>query len=291
MFGYVRTDIPNLYIKDSVLYRAMYCGLCKSIGGKCGQCGRLALNYDLTFLSALFHNLTGTDVTIERKRCIMHWFIPREIVKRDEITDRIACLNIILAYHKFGDDIIDSGRGRGKRAFFKKAYKRAVKAEPKLDEITARNYKALLNYERSAGDSIDIAADFFGQMLKQLTEELLGEQYNETVGALGYNLGKWIYLIDALDDFDKDKKKNQYNPFVLSYPEIATREELVEKKESELSFIFGVVLQDIASQAKMLDYKFNHDLTDNILYKGLGLKTRQIMKSEKKSVKSKRDAF
>ena len=50
MFGYVTTDNPNLYIKDLGLYKALYCGLCKSIGATCGQMARLTLTYDLTFL-------------------------------------------------------------------------------------------------------------------------------------------------------------------------------------------------------------------------------------------------
>lgn len=59
MFGYVKTDFPNLYVKDTVLYKAMYCGLCKGIGRTCGQKGRFLLNYDLTFLSVFMHNVLG----------------------------------------------------------------------------------------------------------------------------------------------------------------------------------------------------------------------------------------
>ena len=51
-----------MYVKDGVLYKALYCGLCKSIGGSCGQRARFALSYDMTFLSALLHNIKGTDV-------------------------------------------------------------------------------------------------------------------------------------------------------------------------------------------------------------------------------------
>ena len=58
MFGYVRYDIPNLYIKDFMLYKAMYCGLCKGIGASCGQMARVGLTYDVTFLSIILHNMT-----------------------------------------------------------------------------------------------------------------------------------------------------------------------------------------------------------------------------------------
>ena len=37
MFGYVKTDFPNMYMKDNILYKAMYCGLCTGIGKSCGH--------------------------------------------------------------------------------------------------------------------------------------------------------------------------------------------------------------------------------------------------------------
>ena len=59
MFGYVRYDLPNLFVKDVMLYKSLYCGLCKGIGASCGQAARMGLSYDVTFLSALLHNIAG----------------------------------------------------------------------------------------------------------------------------------------------------------------------------------------------------------------------------------------
>ena len=70
MFGYVRYDLPNLCIKDFMLYKALYCGLCKSIGAACGQRARLSLTYDVTFLSALLHNMTGTDIRVNSRTAL-----------------------------------------------------------------------------------------------------------------------------------------------------------------------------------------------------------------------------
>ena len=72
MFGYVRADTPYLYIKDDELYRAMYCGVCKGIGQVCGQCARMGLSYDVTFLSVILHNIAGIDVKIEKSHCLTH---------------------------------------------------------------------------------------------------------------------------------------------------------------------------------------------------------------------------
>lgn len=159
MFGYVKTDYPNMFVKDTVLYKAAYCGLCKSIGKTCGTSGRFLLNYDLTFFSVLLHNLSDADMKIERKRCIIHPIVKRPVASNDALTDRIAALNVILARYKLNDNIIDSGRGRLKRAFFARAYKRAKKAEPKLDETVKTRYEELLRLERADCDSIDMSAD------------------------------------------------------------------------------------------------------------------------------------
>ena len=83
MFGYIKPETPYLYIKDDTLYKALYCGVCKSIGGQCGQVARFALTYDVAFFSALTHNMAGEDVKIEPKRCVAHWIKKRPIAKRE----------------------------------------------------------------------------------------------------------------------------------------------------------------------------------------------------------------
>ena len=101
MFGYIKSDFPNLYVKDVRLYKAMYCGLCKGIGKVCGTNGRFALSYDLAFLSILVHNLTNQDVNIEDQNCIIHPIAKRPIAIVDKITEAIA-LRHIIAWRKSG---------------------------------------------------------------------------------------------------------------------------------------------------------------------------------------------
>lgn len=71
MFGYISPDTPYLFKKDEILYKALYCGLCKGIGAGCGQVARTALQYDMAFASALVHNIRGEDVKIKR-RAVRH---------------------------------------------------------------------------------------------------------------------------------------------------------------------------------------------------------------------------
>ena len=281
MFGYVKTDFAHLYVKDTILYKAMYCGLCKGIGRCCGQKGRLVLNYDLTFLSVLLHNLANLDVKIEKQRCIMHHVRKKPVAKPDELTERIGALNVILAHYKLNDDVLDNNKGRFKRAFFNSSYKKAKKKEPELDAIVKRRYSELIKYEKEQCDSVDIIADPFGNMMQDVVELLLKKNCTAEVKELSYNLGKWIYLIDALDDFDKDKKKGNYNVFINAYNEVNDKETLIKEKGADLIVVFSAVLNRIGELSTKLNYKFNHDLTDNVLQRGLGFQTKTIMENKR----------
>ena len=280
MFGYVKTDVPNTYVKDTILYKAMYCGLCKGLGNVCGQKSRFLLNYDLTFLSLLIHNVMGVDVKIEKQRCVIHQIRKRPIAIPDELTKRIACLNVLLAYYKVCDDVIDNNKGKLKRKIFYKAYKKAKLNEPEIDNIIRERYKELLQYEKKAIDSIDYVSDPFGKMMQEIVSVLLSNETSEEILSLSYGIGKWIYLIDAIDDYDKDVKNNNYNVFKFAYPSIKTKENLIKDKQQDLMCIFGAILSDIALNAKNINYKFNHDLIDNILYRGLVLQTKTVMENK-----------
>lgn len=281
MFGYVKTNTPYVYMKDNILYKAMYCGLCKGIGKCCGQKGRLCLSYDLTFLSLFSHNVLGQDVKVNKERCVIHHIVKRPVATPDEITQKVGALNVIMAYHKLNDDVIDQGRGRLKRSFFKSSYKRAKKFQPEFDLIVDKWYKELLKLEQKGETSIDVVCDPFGQMMAEVTKVLLGDKFNQNIYDLCYHLGKWVYLIDALDDYDKDLKNNNYNVFHKSFDKQQTKEDFIKKFGHELINVFGGVLSVIGECSNKTEYKFNHDLIDNILLSGLREQTKIILENKK----------
>ncbi len=280
MFGYVKSDVPNMYVKDTVLYKALYCGLCKGIGKTCGTKARFTLSYDLAFLSALLHNVTGKDVKVEKQHCVIHPITKRPIAEVDELTRRLATLNVILAYYKTEDAVTDREGGRFKRAIFKSSYKKAKKLEPEMDEIVKKRYAELRKIELDGVDSIDISADPFGNIIKDLSKLLAGEDYTEELGELCYNLGKWVYLIDALDDYDKDVKKKSFNVFVNLF-KCENKQQLISEKGQEIIACLSPSLMKMGELSTKINYKFNHDLCDNILQRGLISETKRIMENKK----------
>jgi hypothetical protein len=77
------------------------------------------------------------------------------------------------------------------------------------------------------------------------------------------------------------KKKKNFNVFINVYPEIETKEKLLEIKQKEIVMVFATVLTRINELARTLDYKFNHDLIDNVLIRGLNVQTKTILENKK----------
>ena len=259
MFGYVRTDTPYLFIKDETLYKAMYCGLCKGIAQVCGHAARMGLSYDVTFLSVILHNIKGIDVKIEKSHCLTHCIRSRKMAEVDELTRQLGALNTILAYYKYTDDIEDGDGGRGKRLFFKKGFKKAKKRYPKIEAIVRKNLAEQERLEKQKTDSIDRAADATANMLAEFSTLVLEEQASEATRNLFYAVGKWIYLIDALDDYDKDKKKGAYNPFVLAYNKACKTELMQGKSGEEVRFAFNAIFFDIRESLSKIKFHFTSE--------------------------------
>ena len=276
MFGYIAPDRPYLFIKDETLYKALYCGVCRCIAKECGQLARTALTYDMAFMSALVHNIRGDDVKIVRRRCPVHPLRRRPMTAEDDVTRVLACMNTALAWHKLSDDKAD-GEARGALRFlYSRGYKKVLQKHPRAAEIIAKHTAEQAALEERACASIDMACEPTAVMMAELTRYALGEYATGHTDGLSYAIGKWIYLADALDDYDKDAKKGRYNVLRLAYGK-PTLKEAVKEGEGELVFIFDNLFADMRAHLAAIKFNFNHDLTDNIILRGIPLKTRHLV--------------
>ena len=98
----------ELKVKEYEMFKAFYCGICKSIGKRIGNVPRITLNYDSTFLALLLVSLSTNDVKMTQKRCMLHPAKKKNIVIKNQIIDYAADMNIILSYHNLKDDEIDN---------------------------------------------------------------------------------------------------------------------------------------------------------------------------------------
>lgn len=282
MFGYIQPDVPYLFIKDETLYKALYCGLCKGIGKGCGQRARTALTYDMAFMSALVHNIRHQDVEIKRAHCVLHCIKKRYVTQVDDITVMLGCINTALAYYKLLDDKADGDKKAIFRHLYKKGFKRAVKRHKGAVEIIRKGMREQSEVEKAGCKIIEMASEPSAVMMKELSIYALGEYSTPETEALFYDIGKWVYLIDALDDYDKDVKKKRYNVLYNAFG-AKSKAQAVEENREELTFLFDSLFADMCSRISKIDFGFNKDLTDNIILRGIPLKTRTILNSKCKN--------
>ena len=276
MFGYIQPDSPYLFIKDEKLYKALYCGLCKSIGKGCGQRARTALTFDMAFMSAIVHNIRREDVEIKKARCGLHFIKRRPIAKTDDTTVLLGCINTVLAYYKLCDDKQDGDRKAILRHLYKKGVKRTAKKHPRVIEIIREQIEKQSLLEKEGCSVIDMACEPTAEMMKQLSVYVLKEYSTPQTEGLFYDLGKWVYLADALDDYEKDVKKGRYNVLYKAFG-CADKCEAVEKNRDEINFLFDSLFADMRVRLSKIEFAFNHDLTDNIILRGIPLRTRALI--------------
>ncbi len=278
MFGYVNADKPNMLIKDYAVYRAYYCGLCKSIGRKNPPLMRFTINYDITFLTMLAHNYNKVEPKFKKALCIAHPIgKPFSVVVNDSVQECVVDINTILGYYKAYDDIADRGNLKHRIAkwYIKGKYKRAVKKYPELDKALQDCFKELYELEKSGSKDLDATAKTSGDMLVAVAKACC-PNYDDLLVTLADNLGRWIYLIDAYDDLLKDVKKGNYNPLKVDGELTDKVLDDIQKVVREKLYFY---LENIKRAYDKMDITITEGPLSNVVYVGLRTRTEEVLKT------------
>ena len=275
MFGYVVVHQPELKIKEFEIYKGYYCGLCHTLLKRHGISGQMTLTYDMTFLAMLLSSLYEAEVFEESRRCLIHPARKHRCI-RTVYTDYVADMNLLLSYYKAKDDWNDD-HSLLKLAFSKMIQKHAIKNQSMPDtqfisyEIKADKIASLLNelniLEKQKISDIDVMAGIFGSIMAVLFEPK-EDLWSASLKKIGFFLGKFIYILDAYDDLEKDRKRGNYNPFY----------ELSQKPDFDAQ-IHSMLTMMIAESTKAFEYLpvlDNAEILRNIMYAGVWQKYYNI---------------
>ena len=274
MLGYIRTDTPELRLRDSECYRAIYCGLCRQMGKCTGHCSRLSLSYDFAFLAAFRMSLTNETMELQKKRCLVHPLKKRNMATNSPSLAFCADASAILTYHKCRDDIDDEKGWKKLRArmaleFFSSAYRRAKRRYPDLNDKIYSLLQELRQYEKdtSLPPSADAPAAIFGNLMAAVCAEGLDGIEARIATTFGRAIGHWIYLIDAADDYRKDLASGSFNPFIRLFGDGMTEDDAIGIAVSLKRY-----LADAESAFILIDHFPTPEVREilcNILYLGL----------------------
>lgn len=284
MFGYVIPDKMNMFMKDYYNYKAYYCGLCKRIGKDCGQFMRISTNYDMVFFDMFCHAVLGIKPNYRNEACILS---PKKksIVKGDELTDKCVDINTLLMYYKLLDDKLDSKKSSPAKSIARSLvvsskYKKAKKNFAELDKLFDSEYDRLRELEKEGKASLDMLADPFANMLREAIKAVLGDKSSKNIEDMFYFLGKWVYIIDAIDDVEKDFKNKEFNPFFIGY-NYQNQDKFFEDRGKELEFLLKSSYNSICNAYKNIELKFNEGAITNIIWYGILMRTEDILRRKK----------
>lgn len=290
MFGYIKPYKPEMKIKDYDVFKAYYCGLCKEIGKRYGELSRFTLSYELTYLAIFLSALSDEKIFFEVEGCIANPFKKKPIIKENPFIQYAADMNSILMYYKLLDmkkdeknvlsDIIP--------LIFYSKFKIAYEKYPLKSDIIKKHLIELDNLEKEKCDSVDIAAEPFANILKEVFK-YDGLDLNDTdikkIDDIAYNLGRFIYIIDAYNDIDDDIKKGNYNPFIIQFNYTTENSLQMNSTKKEIdkwvSFDLTYTLSTIVKAYEGLRFKKNKGIIDNIFRIGLYMEFKRILEGEK----------
>ena len=274
MFGYVKPFIPNLRIKEYDFYKSVYCGLCRSMKIHTGNLSRVTLSFDMTFFALVRMALTQTKLKVRRRRCFVHPLRKRPIMDDNDALAYTAYVSAVLMYHKVSDTIADDKGIKKLGAYTVRPYaggmrRRAAKAAYEIAVIADTAMKKLSALEREKCDTPDMPADVFGDMLGRLLAYGLDERNARIAYEIGLHTGRWVYLTDAIFDYENDQKKGNYNPFIFAFSD---SEQMQKFKESALSGVMAREADSIMLAVDLIDFRGRAMLRsciENIIYDGM----------------------
>ena len=222
MFGYIKIHQPELKVGELEHYRGVYCALCRTLARRYGLFAQWSLSYDFTFLALLQLSLSQDCPGFQKKRCPYHPLKKRSCCCSHTALDNAADAAVLLTYHKLKDTIADSGFFKGLLArlllpFAAADRHRCQKRHPDWDEKAAICMAKQRDVEQARSPSLDQAAEPTAELLAflfSITEHNAAQQ--RVLSRLGYCMGRWIYIADALDDIEDDRKTGNYNPLLAA---------------------------------------------------------------------------
>ena len=262
MFGYIVTYPETLSEDRQRRFKAMYCGLCRTLRKRHGFLTSTTLSYDLTFLATLLNALYEPGEYTKRERCIANPARLHDYVSTP-VMDYVADMNIALAYHKCRDDWRDDKNplSAGEATLLRKAYRGIEQTYPERCAAIEKWLDDIHEWEKDDVLQIDLPVNATGRMLSELFVWPERTDFTDELKAIGDGLGRYVYFMDAYDDLPRDVRRGSYNP-LKPLRDKADYEQLCKAA-------LMAMIADAADAFERLPVILDADIIRNVLYSGV----------------------
>ncbi len=275
MFGYVKVYKPDLKIAQYDTYKAIYCSLCKNLGKNYGHLLRMTLSYDFTFLALLKLSLKEDDCCFKKSHCVYN---PLKKCyyndNHEDVFDFVSAVAVFMIYFKIQDNIRDE-KGFKKLGniiagnYLKRKLNKAKMRFPDVFDVVCEYNESQINAENSNFACLDSVAEPTAKVLAAICSMLSdSDEEKALLSRLGYCVGRWIYLIDDVNDFKEDSEHGKVNAVCLSSFDSVISNLYLSSNEAGLAF-------------SSLNVKRFDGIIKNILYIGMPAQVDLILNSRK----------
>ena len=90
------------------------------------------------------------------------------------------------------------------------------------------------------------------------------------------HLGRWIYVMDACDDYESDKKSGSYNPLICAFGNPLTEDNIYAMRTAAM-----LELEAMSRSLELIDFSSHRDvegLVKNVIYLGMVTETDRVLK-------------
>ena len=264
LLGYVRAYKPELKFREYDVYKGVYCTLCKTLLRRYSPLGQLFLSYDASFLSLVLLSLQSERPCEAPSRCCWNPMKKCLSCGRGDVQDFCAAISVLLFYYKILDDLHDRGFWRRLLALLtfpvaSLMRRKASRLRPEADGIASRMMRTQKERE-SQNAALDAAAEPSADALASLAALRVDDP---SVRRFFYLLGRYVYLIDAVDDVRDDVRKQHFNPL---------KEADLREPDAFYTYALGLLNLNIGELVKAfetLEVRRYRDIVYNVIFDGL----------------------
>ena len=281
MFGYITPVLSVLPDDRKQRYRAFYCGVCHALKQRHHQAGRVSLSNDMTFLALLLSSLYEPDTASSSSRCGIHPLKKHPWLSSPMI-DYAADMNALLFFYKCRDQRMDehSLRGKAGESLFLKPAEKVRALWPVQAEGVEKALMELWEEEKKPSPDPDRLCNLSGEMLGAVFVPKPDDTWSSLLRSVGDSLGRFIYWMDAWEDYDEDRRKGRFNPLVR-YHDRPDYEEFCRDT-------LEMFIAEGAESFEILPLEQDLDLLRNVIYSGVW--QRYVLLNERKHRKEEAHA-
>ena len=230
-------------------------------------------------------SLQDREPDFREGRCVFNPLHKTNFCSDSAALSLAGALSVSSAYYKILDDIKDS-------SFFKRLLLRILLPVffrwnnkvrikyPFIDRALSNMVDEQFEIEKDENAVLDKACDPTAKMLSLMCESIPkyidssvlknNDASPRILRTFGYYLGRWIYLIDAADDFEDDIKSGNFNPFRIKYGDKADLDDMISLLNHSLS--------EMMLSYELLDKGRYDIIVSNIIFLGLPKKQKEVLK-------------